>query len=260
MTPDLARMSWARKAVSMDGTTRNGFRWPVGVGGWVTQDVPDEARDGSACGVGLHLGLTAAGLSSAHRLSESILLCVGWLPEDEIARDAHKVRVQRCWVLPDVMAGMAAVLRDGWGVGANLYGANLLGANLPRANLFGANLYGANLYGANLSGANLSRANLFGANLYGANLSGADLFGANLYGADLFGANLSGAYLSRAYLLGANLYGANLSGAYLSGADLSRAYLLGANLSGADLFGACANRGTRWPHGFDPESKGVVVR
>ena len=164
----LARMSWARKAVNMDGTTRNGFRWPVGVGGWVTQDVPDDHDNGEACGVGLHLGLTTKGLSSAHNLAESILLAVGWLYGDEVGRDDHKVRVRRCWVLPNVTAGLPAVLRDGWGAGADLSGADLSGAYLYGAYLYGAYLSGANLYGANLYGASL-----YGTNLYAANLAGA---------------------------------------------------------------------------------------
>ena len=226
-TKQLARMQWARKAVGMDGGTRNGFRWPVGVGGWVSEDVPAEAHDGQACGVGLHLGLTARGLSSAHCLTESMLLCVGYLPEHVVGQDGEKVRVERCWVAPGVTAGLPAVLRAGAGYGANLYGANLTGANLSRANL----------YAANLSGADLSGADLSGANLYGANLSGADLSGANLYGANLSRANLSRADLSRA----------DLSGADLSGADLS----------GANLSGAYASASTVWPDGFDPVARGV---
>ena len=173
----LARMQWARKAVTMDGTTRDGFRWPVGVGGWVEQDGP---ADGEACGVGLHLGLTVAGLSSAHRLTESILLAVGWLDEDVLGQDECKIRVRRCWVLPGVTAGLPQVLRDGWGQGADLSRANLTGANLAGTNLTYTNLTGAYLTDAYLTYANLTGTNLTDAYLAGAYLAGADLTGARV--------------------------------------------------------------------------------
>ena len=47
----------------------------------------------------------------------------------------------------DVFDG-PALLRDGWGAGADLTGANLARANLARANLSGAYLDGAYLSGA----------------------------------------------------------------------------------------------------------------
>jgi hypothetical protein len=31
---------WGWKRINIDGTTRGGFRWPVGVGGEVTQEGP----------------------------------------------------------------------------------------------------------------------------------------------------------------------------------------------------------------------------
>jgi hypothetical protein len=217
-------MLWLRKRVNLDGTTRDGFRWPVGVGGWVEQEGP---ADGAQCGVGLHLGKTAAGLSSGGSLDEALMLACGYLPEDVLGEDGDKVRVRRCYVLP-VHLGMAAVMRNGWGAGANLRWANLRGANLYGAYLRGANLRGANLYGANMYEADLRGANLIGANLYGANLYGANLYEANLRGADLRGANL----------IGANLYGA---------------YLRGANLRGASYR-------TAWPQHFDPSARGAVLR
>ena len=64
-------------------------------------------------------------------------------------------------------------------------------------------------------------------------------------GADLGDANLRDADLWGAYLWGATLWGANLGGA---------------NLRGADLGDASANRLTVWPDGFDPATKGVIVR
>ena len=155
---DLRRMRWARKAVNADGTTLGGFRWPVGVGGWVSEDVSESARDGAACGVGLHLGLTVHGLSLSGPLTERLLLIVGWLPEDEVGGDAGKVRVARCWVVPGVYDALPMLLRAGWGRGADLRGADLWGANLWHADLWHADLRGANLEGADLWGANLEGA------------------------------------------------------------------------------------------------------
>ena len=107
----------------------------------------------------------------------------------------------------------------------------------------------------------LIRAGWFGgANLTGANLRGADLRGSNLWVAYLTGANLRDADLRDAYLAGANLRDANLANANLRDADLRGAYLGGAYLGGAYLRGASANRLTVWPDGFDPATKGVIVR
>ena len=197
---DLRRMRWARKAVYADGTTRGRFRWPVGAGGWVTQDVPESERDGAACGVGLHLGLTVMGLSVSGPLTERLLLVVGWLPEDEVGSDADKMRVTRCWVVPGVHDTLPRLLRAGWGRHADLSGANLRDSdlcctNLRHANLCNANLCGADLPHANLRHANLRHANLRHANLRYANLRGADLRYADLSGADLRYADLSGADL-----------------------------------------------------------------
>ncbi len=104
--------------------------------------------------------------------------------------------------------------------------------------------------GANLRGSNLRDADLRDAYLAGANLRDAYLAGANLRDANLRDADLRDAYLA----------GANLGGAYLRGADLRGAHLRGANLGGAYLRGASANRFTVWPDGFDPATKGVIVR
>ena len=79
-------------------------------------------------------------------------------------------------------------------------------------------------------------------------------------GAHLGVANLRDANLRDANLRDANLGGADLGGANLGGADLWGADLWGANLRGASLRGASANRLTVWPDGFDPATKGVIVR
>ena len=50
------------------------------------------------------------------------------------------------------------------------------------------------------------------------------------------------------------------AGADLYGADLTRANLTRAYLSVAYLTRAVADRWTRWPDGFDPAERGVVVR
>lgn len=121
-------MLWRPKRVGVDGTTRGGFRWPVGTGGWVTQDGPK----GGACGVGLHLGKTWAGLSQGGGLSHSIVLVCGFLPDDVLGENDVKVRVARCWVASGVLVDPVRLIRD-HGVWADLYGADLCGADLSGA-------------------------------------------------------------------------------------------------------------------------------
>ena len=156
----MRRMRWARKAVNPDGTTRNGQRWPIGKGGWVTLPADELAKAkadrSSMCGHGLHLGHTARGLSSAYSLGRALLLIVGYLPEDVLSDHDDKVRVARCWVLPDVTNTLPYLARSTTALrGANLWGADLRDANLWDANLRGANLRGADLRGADLRGADL---------------------------------------------------------------------------------------------------------
>ena len=136
------------------------------------------------------------------------------------------------------------------GPSTNLASADLSAAGLSGDDLSRVNLSAAELSGLDLSGANLSRANLSGANLSGAELSEAALDGAVLCGAALSKANLMEANLSSADLTGADLTGADLCGANLCGANLSEA-----KLKGADLAGARYNEHTRWPEGFDFESR-----
>jgi uncharacterized protein YjbI with pentapeptide repeats len=132
---------------------------------------------------------------------------------------------------------------------ANLQGVILVDANLQRAFLVDANLQDAALDGANLQHAFLVDANLQGASLSVANLQDVVLGRANLEEASLVGANLQGASLDRA----------NLQGAFLDDANLQGASLVDANLQGASLGGARANRGTKWPTGFDPARAGVIM-
>ena len=186
---ETADMRWAFKRTNIDGTTRNGFQWPIHVGGWIEQDGP---ADGKPCGVGLHLAKTWRGASMGGHLAEAAAVVVGFLPGDVLGEDDHKIRVRRCYVAPGVTS-FPQIIRNGWAAGANLTGAYLAGADLA-----------------------------------GANLTGADLAGAYLTGADLTGAYLTGAYLTRAYLAGADLAGADLAGANLTGANLTGAYLTGA--------------------------------
>jgi uncharacterized protein YjbI with pentapeptide repeats len=91
---------------------------------------------------------------------------------DVVGEDDNKIRVAGPVTVTGVYDAVA-VLRAGFGAGANLTGANLYGANLTGANLTGANLTRANLYRADLTRANLTGADLTGANLYRANLTGA---------------------------------------------------------------------------------------
>ena len=146
----------------------------------------------AAPGDGLSVALTVpAAQSGGQRLGNSVMLLVGYLPDDVIGTDGSKVRVRRLYVHPDPIDPVQLVL---WAIAAD-------------------DLGGADLGGADLRGAYLRGAYLRGADLGGAYLGGADLRDANLRGADLRGAYLGGAYLG-----GANLRDANLRGAYLRGA------------------------------------------
>lgn len=90
--------------------------------------------------------------------------------------------------------------------------------------------------------------------LYTNTLAGVNLSEVDLTEADLAGANLRCADLGDANLMAASLRGANLSGANLAGADLSHA-----ELDGAQLRGAIYDTATRWPEGFQPQSRGAVL-
>ncbi len=98
----------------------------------------------------------------------------------------------------------------------------------------------------------------------GKDLRGLDLSRRNLPRAVLTSANLGGACLrdtnlTRASLVGANLRRADLRGATLVQASLQGADLTGANLDRADLSMALHDGDTRWPAGFVPEGRGVIL-
>ena len=224
------------RSINPDGTStsrRDGYRWPD-PGNWTPRETADRAD--VACSHGLHVARTWAGASSAGPIRAALL--VAYRPGDVAHVDAHKVRVDQALVL--ARFDPVAPIRAGWMAGANLGAADLGAADLRAADLRAADLRDANLRGANLGGAYLRDAILRGAILRDANLGAADLRGANL-----------GA---------ANLGAANLGAADLRAADLRGAYLGGAYLGGAYLRGASANRLTVWPDGFDPATKGVIVR
>ena len=248
----------AWRVVNPDFTSSRGFRWPFpGSEEASTVVLPEPARGfsrGDPCpkfdGDGVCLAKTFRGAASGGMPAVTGLE-VEFSPADVLGEDDDKLRVSKCRVI-DVF-DVQAVIRAGFC--PNLGGANLWYANLRDANLRGAYLAGAYLTRTDFTDANLTDANLRDANLGGASLRGASLRGANLRGATLWGADLGDANLGDADLRDANLGGANLRGANLRGADLG-----GANLRGADLGDASANRLTVWPDGFDPATKGVIVR
>ena len=271
------------RSIGVDGTSRDGYRWPE-PGQWTVREDADRAD--VACSHGLHVARTWAGASSTGSIRDALL--VAYRPTDVAHVDAHKVRVDQAVVL--ARFDPVALIRAGWMAGANLWGADLGDADLRAADLRGAYLGGANLgdadlraadlWGADLAGADLGVADLRGANLWGADLwvayltganlrdadlrdaylAGANLRDANLRDADLRDAYLAGAYLTRSNLTDANLRDAHLRGASLRGASLAGANLRGADLGDADLWDASANRLTVWPDGFDPIAAGVIVR
>jgi len=92
-----------------------------------------------------------------------------------------------------------------------------------------------------------------------ANLDGVDFRGAKLLYAKLGRAILSHADFTGAYLRLSDLMGADLTGAIFSGANLISANLFDAQLDDADLKGALYNSKTRFPRGFDPDARGMVL-
>ena len=230
----LDRMDTGFKFVGLDLCTHHpeASRYRYQLDAWNEAPGPILDHQGecpAAPGDGLCVALSVpAAQSGGQRLGSSVMLLVGYLPDDILGTDGYKVRVRRLYVHPDPVDPVQLVL---WAIAAD---------NLRGAYLGGANLRGANLRGANLRGANLRGANLRDANLRGANLRGADLRGANLRDADL-----RGAYLWGAYLRDADLRDADLGGAYLGDANVR---------------GATGNEWTTLPAGYRVNDSGLIVQ
>ena len=245
----LERMIWGFKLVGVDLCTHHteASRYRYQLDAWNEAPGPILDHQGecpAAPGDGLCVALSVpAAQSGGQRLGSSVMLLVGYLPDDILGTDGYKVRVRRLYVHPDPVDPVQLVL---WAIAAD----NLRGAYLGGADLRGANLGGADLRGANLGGADLG-----GAYLGDAYLGGAYLGDAYLGGADLRGANLGGANLRDAYLRGAYLWGADLRDADLRDADLGGAYLGDANLRGAT-----GNEWTTLPAGYRVNDSGLIVR
>ena len=126
----------------------------------------------------------------------------------------------------------------------DLRGVNLAGKDLRGTNLRKVDLRGANLEGVNLAGANLKGVNFLMANLEGANLKGVDFQGANLEGVDLRNANLQKAFLHEVNFLWADLRGANFERTILSRTFLKNALY---------------DSKTKFPKGFDPKARGMIL-
>lgn len=106
---------------------------------------------------------------------------------------------------------------------------------------------------ANLQGVDLSSTDLRGANLRGAHLRGALLISTDLSSADLRNADLGVLTISKADFRNADLRGTNFRG---WGATT---VIWDTKLGDAEFTGAKYNRATRWPLGFDPQSRGCIL-
>ena len=168
----LDRMDTGFKFVGLDLCTHHpeASRYRYQLDAWNEAPGPILDHQGecpAAPGDGLCVALSVpAAQSGGQRLGSSVMLLVGYLPDDILGTDGYKVRVRRLYVHPDPVDPVQLVL---WAIAAD---------NLGDADLGGADLGGANLRGANLRGANLRDANLGDAYLGDANLRGADLRGA----------------------------------------------------------------------------------
>ena len=173
---------WAWKAVDVDFTTRNGFKWPFPTenGAEVEETSAIDTNNKTGCpnqdGDGLCLAKTWCGAAARGKPTRTVLW-VSYYHNDVLGEDNDKLRVKRCFV--HYLFDADKLVRSG-GNRANLYGANLRAADLRDADLRGANLYGANLRDTDLRGANLRGANLRDTDLCGANLRGTDLSYTNL--------------------------------------------------------------------------------
>ena len=177
----LDRMDTGFKFVGLDLCTHHpeASRYRYQLDAWNEAPGPILDHQGecpAAPGDGLCVALSVpAAQSGGQRLGSSVMLLVGYLPDDILGTDGYKVRVRRLYVHPDpvdpVQLVLWAIAADNLG-GADLRGAYLGGADLRDADLRGADLRGAYLWGAYLGGANLRDAYLGDADLRGANLGG----------------------------------------------------------------------------------------
>ncbi|MBD1804035.1 pentapeptide repeat-containing protein [Microcoleus sp. FACHB-SPT15] len=108
---------------------------------------------------------------------------------------------------------------------------------------------------AKFQGANLRNANLQSVILYGAEFQGANLRDANLQSAILCGAKFQGADLQDANLQFANLPESSFKGAKLHGAKLNECK----GWESADWENAEYNRKTRFPRGFSPRNRNLIL-
>ena len=153
----LDRMETGFKFVALDLCTHHSRagRYRYHLDAWNEAPGPITNHTG-ACpsepGDGLCVALTVpAAQSGGQRMGNSVMLLVGYLPDDVLGATDDKVRVRRLYVQPDPVDPVQLVL---WAIAAdNLGGAYLRGANLGGANLGDANLGGANLGDAYLRGA-----------------------------------------------------------------------------------------------------------
>ena len=146
---------------------------------------------------------------------------------------------------------------------ANLNGSNFQKANMEKANLNFATLNFATLNKANLQNAILAFTTCRKTNFSNANLQNADFSNASLPNTKFINANLSYANLSNSVSQTANYSGANLSNANLQYAKFYGANFSGANLENVDLstvrlIGSEYDDSTKFPEGFDPNSKEMI--
>ena len=129
---DLASdMRWGWRTVRPDFRSRNGYRWPF-PGGWAEAPGPVLDHTGPCpehVGDGLCVALDWSGAALGGMSARNPILVVGWLPDDELGRDNHKVRIRRGYV-------------------ADVWSAERILMNAPGAYLGGADLTGADLTGA----------------------------------------------------------------------------------------------------------------
>jgi hypothetical protein len=124
---------------------------------------------------------------------------------------------------------------------------------LPNLDLSGTDLSGANLYGAGMRGTILRGAMLIGTDFTNAFAYQSSWRGAVATGAKM-GARLMIADLRDCDFRGADFRLAELQGAWFHGSDLTDADMRRSKTSGAKY-----DHGTKWPSGFDPEERGLLL-